>query len=101
MNEGVLFTGFRQFPHALAAGRAVSSNQQADAAEAVGFSHGGLQVSVGAVRIRAAPGPRIRILQLVLRAALTTVSRAPVSQSTKTTTHGLNPGDKQTWLPLT
>lgn len=49
MNEGVLFTGFRQFPHALAAGRAVSSNQQADAAEAVGFSHGGLQVSLGAV----------------------------------------------------
>ncbi len=81
VKEGELFTGFGQFPGALAAGCTVSSDQQADAAEAVGFGHGRLQVPVGAVWIRAAPGPRVRILQLVLRAALTTVSRVPVSQS--------------------
>ncbi len=84
VKEGELFTGFGQFPGALAAGCTVSSDQQADAAEAVGFGHGRLQVPVGAVWIRAAPGPRVRILQLVLRAALTTVSWVPVSQSEET-----------------
>lgn len=44
-----LFTGFGEFSCALAAGRTVSSYQQADATEAVGFGHGGLQVPVGAV----------------------------------------------------
>ncbi len=60
VKEGELFTGFGQFPGALAAGCTVSSDQQADAAEAVGFGHGRLQVPVGAVWIRAcsrAEGP--------------------------------------------
>ncbi len=62
-------------PRARAAAGTVSADQNRDAAEAAGFGHDGLQVAVGAVRVGAAPRPRLWIHGLVLGAALEAVPR--------------------------
>ena len=71
-------TGLGEAAHALAAGGAVPAHEHRDAAEAAGLGHGRPEVAVGAVRVRAAPRPRVAVLWLVLRAALAAVGRAPV-----------------------
>ena len=78
---------------ALAAAGAVPADEHGDAgdagdaAEAAGLGHGRLEVAVRAVRVGAAPRPRLPVLRLVLGAALTTVGRAPVPQPGHTHTH--------------
>lgn len=57
---------------ALAAAGAVPAAQHRDAAEAAGLGDGRPEAARGAVRVRAAPGPRLR-----LRAALVAVGRSP------------------------
>lgn len=54
----------------LAAADAVSTGEDGDAAEAAGLGDGGPQGAAGAVRVRAAPGPRIQALELTVYAAL-------------------------------
>lgn len=75
-------TRFREARGTLATAGAVSADEQRDAAEAAGLGHGWLQVAVGAVRVGAAPRPRLRRTGLGLRAALETgpVSRASMFQ---------------------
>ena len=85
--KGNALTGLGEAPGAPATAAAVSAHEHGDAVEAVGLGHGRPEVAVGAVRVGAAPRPRLPVLRLVLRAALTTVGRAPVPQPGHTHTH--------------
>lgn len=73
MDYWLALTRLREASYALAAAGAVPADQHRNAAETAGLGHGRLEVAVGAVRVSAAPGPRLRILGLILRTALATI----------------------------
>ena len=60
---------------ALVAAQAVTAGEDGDAREAAGLGDGRPQRTVGAVRVSAAPGPRLQALHVAVRAALTATGR--------------------------
>lgn len=76
--HSVLTTCFGQLPGAPGTGCAVAPGQHRDAPKTCRLGHGGLEIAVGAIRVRAAPGPVVvRPLELILGAALSTPGCSP------------------------